>query len=208
MGAINNGRINLIDVTVNGDIHSTASGVINTAGNVTFNGSITGGASVLEIGGGLTASMPGGGQSVSVVSLSLTGNLDLADNRMVLTNASAGAWNGTNYTGTSGQVKSGRNGGAWNGSGIVTSMSDAPQSTGLTTLAVATAGRSARRPSAAYQSSRRDVLVMYTYDGDANLSGNIDGDDYFRIDAGFERHAPAARLRQRRFQLQREHRRG
>ena len=29
---------------------------------------------------------------------------------------------------------------------------------------------------------------MYTYAGDANLSGNINGDDYFRIDTGYTSH--------------------
>jgi hypothetical protein len=29
------------------------------------------------------------------------------------------------------------------------------------------------------------VLLMHTYIGDADLTGGIDGDDYFRIDSGF-----------------------
>jgi hypothetical protein len=29
------------------------------------------------------------------------------------------------------------------------------------------------------------VLVMYTYAGDADLTGKINGDDYFRIDQGY-----------------------
>ena len=33
-----------------------------------------------------------------------------------------------------------------------------------------------------------DILVMYTYYGDANLSGNIDGSDYSLIDNGFINH--------------------
>ena len=28
--------------------------------------------------------------------------------------------------------------------------------------------------------SPTDVLIMYTYNGDANLSGNVDADDYFQ----------------------------
>src|SRR5205823_5492922 len=28
------------------------------------------------------------------------------------------------------------------------------------------------------------VIIKYTYTGDANLDGKIDGDDYFRIDSG------------------------
>ena len=33
-----------------------------------------------------------------------------------------------------------------------------------------------------------DVLVMYTYAGDMDLDGDVDGDDYFRIDQGFQSH--------------------
>ncbi len=31
----------------------------------------------------------------------------------------------------------------------------------------------------------QDVLVMYTYQGDANLDGRINADDYFQIDQGY-----------------------
>ena len=31
-------------------------------------------------------------------------------------------------------------------------------------------------------------MVMYTYAGDANLTGKITGDDYFQIDQGFASH--------------------
>src|SRR6185437_17131797 len=33
-----------------------------------------------------------------------------------------------------------------------------------------------------------DVLVMYTYAGDADLNGLINGDDYFHIDSGYSAH--------------------
>jgi hypothetical protein len=29
------------------------------------------------------------------------------------------------------------------------------------------------------------IVITYTYDGDANLDGRINADDYFRIDSGF-----------------------
>jgi hypothetical protein len=34
-------------------------------------------------------------------------------------------------------------------------------------------------------SSLSEIVIKYTYDGDANLDGLIDADDYFRIDSGF-----------------------
>ena len=33
------------------------------------------------------------------------------------------------------------------------------------------------------------MLVRYSFIGDANLSGTIDGDDYFAIDSGYASHA-------------------
>jgi len=59
----------------------------------------------------------------------------------------------------------------------------------LTTLGVATAGSVGKAMFGQVSVMSTDVLVMYTWAGDANLSGAIDGDDYFRIDAGFGAHA-------------------
>src|SRR6185437_16636918 len=33
------------------------------------------------------------------------------------------------------------------------------------------------------------ILIRYTYSGDADLNGSVNGDDYFRIDAGYASHA-------------------
>ena len=62
---------------------------------------------------------------------------------------------------------------------------------GLTTLGVAKAEDKGHGDTGTFggQSvSATDVLVMYTYCGDANLDGLINGDDYFRIDNGFLAH--------------------
>jgi hypothetical protein len=54
----------------------------------------------------------------------------------------------------------------------------------LTTLAVATAGEIGAGATWSGQSvSPGDVLVMYTWGGDADLNGILDGDDYFFIDS-------------------------
>ena len=107
---------------------------------------------------------------------------------MIVKSGSVGQWNGSKYDGVSGWIAAGRNGGEWSGSGIITSMSSAIGVAPLTTLAVAKAGDvgfSGTKNFAGQAVSASDVLVMYTYAGDANLSGAIDGDDYFRIDNGF-----------------------
>jgi hypothetical protein len=69
-------------------------------------------------------------------------------------------------------VASGRNSGTsrWRGNGI-NSTTAAQSLSGLTGLAVAQVGD--------------DVVVKYSWNGDANVDGIIDADDYFRIDSGF-----------------------
>ena len=60
----------------------------------------------------------------------------------------------------------GRNGGAWNGAGIITSAASGNR----TTLGIAEIAG--------------DVVVKFTYAGDANLDGKITIDDYVKIDNG------------------------
>src|SRR5262249_18571647 len=121
-----------------------------------------------------------------------TGKLDLTDQKMVLTgvNNDPGFWNGSNYTGIAGKVRAGRNGGGWNGAGIITSMTAASSTNLLTTIAVSEAGLVGYGGHlfAGISVDYSDILVMYTYAGDANLSGAIDGDDYFSIDNGYANH--------------------
>jgi hypothetical protein len=119
-----------------------------------------------------------------------TGQLDLINNKLV-TATPVGSWNGSQYSDVTGMIASGRNGGTWSGNGIVTSMSDAVGLGARTTLAVATAAQVTGISGAqtalfgGQTVSPTDTLVKYTYAGDADLDGTIDGDDYLRIDAGF-----------------------
>jgi len=54
--------------------------------------------------------------------------------------------------------------------------------TGLTTIAIATAGQIGAEKFGGVPVTGDDVLVMYTYAGDGNLDGVIDGGDYGLID--------------------------
>jgi hypothetical protein len=63
-----------------------------------------------------------------------------------------------------------------------------PAASQLTTLAVATAGDIGKTTFGWVSVATSDTLVMYTYPGDANLSGKIDGEEYYRLDAGFASH--------------------
>ena len=118
-----------------------------------------------------------------------TGKLDLANNDMVVQNGSLATL--TN------QVAQGYNNGTWNntgsnGGGIV-STAAAADSRHLTALGViqnSTTGLPGGTIlyssfDGATASASTDVLLKYTYYGDTNLDGKVDGSDYSRIDNGY-----------------------
>jgi hypothetical protein len=140
---------------------------------------ITGGALLVPAvqlsGDARLALTPGGNKHLKVQSLTINGNakLDVGDNKLIVASGDAGSWNGSAYTGIAGLVNAGR---------IVTMMPDASAETPLTALAVARAGDIGKTTFAGQSVDPDDVLVMYTYRGDANLDGKINIDDYGRID--------------------------
>jgi endonuclease I len=125
--------------------------------------------------------------SIATDSLSIIngGQVDLTDKSLAIRNGDAGTWNGT-YSGAQGLVDSGSNNGLWNGTGLITSM---PAALNLTTtlgvakasdvLSIAPGGTTTWT---GLEVSENDVLVRYTYSGDANLDGTINADDYALID--------------------------
>ena len=90
-----------------------------------------------------------------------------------------------------GAIENGRHGGAWDRAGIVTSMSAAKAPETLATLGIAEAGNVVNfggGQTAIWDGQTVDtsaVLIRYTFAGDANLDGVINGDDYFDVDAGY-----------------------
>jgi fibronectin-binding autotransporter adhesin len=109
------------------------------------------------------------------------GKLDLAGNDMVV---HAGASTSTVLANITNQLAQGYNGATpWTGTaGIVSSTAAADNTvTGLSTLGVATGLTSFDGESVLSS----DVLVKYTYYGDATLDGHVDGSDYSMIDTGF-----------------------
>jgi hypothetical protein len=126
--------------------------------------------------------------------LGITGvgsQLNLADNDMIIDytgGSPLGA--GATYSGISKLLRDGRNGGGWNGTGIVTSMTAAQAPSTLTTLGVAEASAVVGPAGGTWNGQSVDntaLLIKYTHLGDANLSGNIDADDYFQLDSGYSR---------------------
>jgi autotransporter-associated beta strand protein len=84
------------------------------------------------------------------------------------------------------QLKSGFNsaGGYWNGTAGIISTTAAADTTHLTTLGYRTGGSAFDGQG----TSSSDVLIKYTYYGDANLDGTVNGADYQQIDSGFGLH--------------------
>jgi hypothetical protein len=116
------------------------------------------------------------------VSLNDNGKLDLTNNKLIVTNGSLGSWNGSAYTGVTGLLQSGRGDGSWNGVGIITSQTNATTSV-LTTLAIASADELGVTEWYGESVDFDDVLIAYTWGGDADLNGELNGDDYFFIDS-------------------------
>ena len=113
-----------------------------------------------------------------------TASLDLADNKLVVTGGDIGTVSGGTYSGLTGLIQRAYNFGTWDGGGILTSQLDAGPAKGITTLAIATADEVfyAGRTFGGVSVNSGDVLVMYTYAGDLNLDGLVDGADYGTID--------------------------
>jgi fibronectin-binding autotransporter adhesin len=112
-----------------------------------------------------------------------SGKLDLGGNDLVIHNADAPTAAAT-LANVTDQLKSGYGaygGSYWAGNSGIVSSAAAGDSTYLTTLGSAT-GLTSFDGAAV---STTDVLVKYTYYGDANLDGTVDGTDYSMIDTGF-----------------------
>jgi hypothetical protein len=125
--------------------------------------------------------------STAALSIAPTALLDLIDNNLVFRataqTAAAALANITNL------VRTGRAGGAWNGLGGIGSLSAAGNPLRSTTLAAILNNRGdGTVVTGTFEGQTvgvNDILVKYTFNGDANVDGKIDGDDYALIDNGY-----------------------
>ena len=116
------------------------------------------------------------------------GQFDVSSDDLIVT--------GGNLATITNQIKSGYANGTWGGLGGgvgvdtgITSSAAADDTTHLTALGVMQNDNGSGSPIYptfdGQTSASADVLVKYTYYGDANLDGKVDGSDYSRIDNGY-----------------------
>ena len=165
-------------------------GAITVADTAQLNAQHVRQASVNMTGGKITIAptntgTPAGVSVIPTYTLSGSSRFDLTDNKLI-TDKSAGTSTGGTYSGVQGDVQRANNFGAWDQPGLTTSKPDAIA--GLTTIGVATGeairglGSTDTDVFAGQTITGASTIAMYTYAGDANLDGTIDGGDYGIID--------------------------
>ena len=132
-------------------------------------------------GGASMVLSPGGNKILSTGSLSVDvangSKLDLNDNDALLI--------ATPKAQVEALVAQGRAGGGWTGPGIASSSAAANPATGLGVLSGAEYLGLGNASFDGVAVQPTDVLVKYTWNGDANFDGRVTFDDYVRIDTGF-----------------------
>jgi hypothetical protein len=161
--------------------NGSASALVVNGGVVTF-ATGSGGALALTVNSGGRAVFAAT-QDLRAIAVTGDGSVDVDNQKLIVRDGVIGGFDGANYTGITGLVQRAYNFGAWDGpGGLTTSQADAAD--GLTGLAIATADAAGHAGGTfgGVSVDGDDVLVMYTYAGDANLDGLVDASDYGNID--------------------------
>jgi autotransporter-associated beta strand protein len=182
-------------LTGTGGLIKTGSGILtlSNSGN-NFSGPTNVSAGTLVI---LNGSLPAGDS----MTVSLGATL-VSDSQSTISNLTSLNLNGNmivhggSLTTLNSEVKEGFNNGAWNGTSIasgipITSTAAASDTTRLHALALIQNDNGLKTSTPLYMTfegqsvSDSDILLKYTYYGDANLDGKVDGSDYSLIDNGY-----------------------
>jgi GH18 family chitinase len=168
-------------LTITGNVSSIdANLAVTVSAGATLIVSAPGDLASLNIAGGKVSVTPGTGLVVfGSLTISSGGLLDLNNNTMIA--------QGTSSATVFNQLKAGFNAsqGYWNGTMGIISTAAYNDTTTLTTLGYLPGGA----PFDGVNTTSNDTIVKYTYYGDANLDGVVNGADYQQIDSGFGAHA-------------------
>jgi hypothetical protein len=184
-----NGGNNYLDLppsSTNLSVTTNGSGIVNLSGSPKLSSLIINNSSRVNLlAGGANPLRIGSTSSGNPLQIDTTAALDLADNDLLIqTSAPA---RDTAFAAYFDMVKTGRSGGAWNGFGIISSTAGAnplrnttlaimPNDTGSGPIVTSFAGQTV---------DTTFILAKYTYTGDTDLDGDVDADDYARLDAAF-----------------------
>lgn len=180
-------------VTLNSDAGSASSTIlgVSVGGGAALYVNATQHLKSLDIAGGNVILAAGGNTLLHTQSLSIdaAGKLDLANNQLVVRSDAINRINVLNQV--TNLIGVARGNGSWIGNGITSSIA-AADSNRLTGLAVILNDKGNGTPiytSFMGQSvDANSILVKYTWNGDVDLNGKIDADDYFMMDSGFAKH--------------------
>jgi len=169
----------------------TASLTINDNANVVFTAAASGGISArhlaaLNIGANATATVNSPALQANravlvlpVLSINASGKLDLGSNDMLVQNTAVAAINALLFTGFTGN---------WTGFGIASSAAHNEAKVRTAPGAIQNTVDNTNPFYSTFDGQAAtiaDVLVKYTYYGDTDLNGSVDGADYARTDTGF-----------------------
>jgi hypothetical protein len=162
-----------------GTLGANSTTVETSSGRLNYSsGTFTPGAITVSSGGILTVSAANQTFVLSALSIDSTSKLILANDNLIVHNGSPASIGAS--------LKAGFNAGLgyWNGTGGIDSTAAAADTRLLTALGYGPGGTLFQ----GVNTVSTDVLVKYTYYGDANLDGTVNGADYQQTDAGFGLH--------------------
>jgi hypothetical protein len=169
-----------VSVAANASL-SISGGILNTD-SLVANGAVCIAGGTLDI---TVAASHGKLNTIHSLTLSGNGDLDLANTDLDLQTGS--------LADITVEIRSGCAAGTWTGTGI-SSAAAASDTAHLTALGVIQNGSTYGSAAGSLGTfdginpAPTDILVKYTYYGDANLDGQVDGSDYTKIDNGFNNH--------------------
>jgi len=185
-GVVNIGSGTSKGTLIAGDLGTAVDGTINfNAGTFRSVGTLGVGGSVLLSSAGRAANGTASNKKMveaGIVDLTTSGVIDLNDNDMLIHDTTAGALQ--KYEG---YVKAARHGGLWDLAGITSTAAKiaAPKNKNLGVIKGSdyTGGTFNGKTVVA-----TDTLIKFTFNGDTDLNGKVDFDDYSHTDNGFNNH--------------------